>query len=131
MSFGGKKYPEGRLLPTGEVALNDNPEDTLLAYVRAFESLDPDNVMPFYYLPCLLIAPMGVTLISDADAARRMALTLIEHARSQGYRRSEILDLNVKRLADKIATLVGVFSVFCSLQINSFNCQTWQSGREF
>jgi hypothetical protein len=96
--------------------LNDNPEDTLRAYVSAFESLDPDKVVPFYQLPCMLIAPMGVSLIADIETARVVAVRLIEHARSQHYWRTEILGLRVTRLADNIASLAGIFLRFNSSQ---------------
>jgi len=94
--------------------LNKKPEEILDAYVRAFESLDADAVVPFYHLPCMFIAPTGVTLVLDAEVARGVAAKLIEHARSQDYRRTEILDLEVRMLADRLASLSGVFARFNS-----------------
>ncbi len=101
-------------LQTRDSPLDDGPENTLYDYVRAFESLDADRVMTFYHMPCIFIAPMGISLISNADAVRGMAMTLIEHARRQNYRRSAIQGLKVKRMADNIATLAGVFLRFDS-----------------
>jgi hypothetical protein len=82
--------------------------------VRAFETLDPDAVVSFYHLPCMFIGPPGVTLVSDSNAARGMASHLIEHARSQGYRRTEIYDLEVRTLAESLASISGVLARFNS-----------------
>ena len=85
------------------------PQDALRAYVRAFETLDLHQVLPFYSFPCTFITPAGVTVVSDATAARGLAEALIEQARSQGYRRTEMLDLAVKLLGAELALLSGVF----------------------
>ncbi len=92
--------------------MNDDPEETLRAYVKAFESLDADAVVPFYHLPCMFLAPPGVSLVADAAAARGLVEKLIEHARSQGYRRTETVGLSTTRLADTLASLSGVFVRF-------------------
>jgi len=57
----------------------------------------------------MFIAPFGVSLATDADAARHTACALIGHARSQGYRRTEIRQLHVRALASNLASLSGVF----------------------
>ena len=87
--------------------------------MRAFESLDPAAVALFYHLPCMFIVPGGVALISDSDAARGLASTLIEQARSQDYRRTEILNLEVKTLAEPLAMLSGVFARFNANEIET------------
>ena len=89
--------------------MNDQPEETLVAYVRAFESLDPDAVALFYHQPCLFIAPGHVTPIADTEGVRHLVAQLIDQARNQGYRRTEILDLEVRPLAESLASLSGVF----------------------
>ena len=94
--------------------MNAKPELTLEAYVRAFESLDADAIVPFYHLPCMFIAATGVTVVPDAAVAHGVASKLIEHARNQDYRRSEILDLEVKTLAERLSSLSGVFARFNS-----------------
>ena len=99
-----------RVIQTWGEALNAKPEVTLEAYVRAFESLDPDAIVPFYRLPCMFIAATDVTIVLDAAVARGVAAKLIEHARSQDYRRTEILNLEVKTLAERLASLSGVFA---------------------
>ena len=98
----------------GCVVLSQGPEDTLRAYVRAFETLEAEAVLPFYDSPCMFIAPFGVSLAGDGDAARHIAAALMEHARSQGYRRTEIRSLRVEGLAGNLAMLTGVFVRFDS-----------------
>lgn len=92
----------------------DKLEETLGAYVRAFESLDPEAVVSFYRLPCMFITPAGVTLVADAPTARGVASTLIEHARSQDYRRTQILKLDVRMHGERLASLSGTFARFNS-----------------
>ncbi len=89
-----------------------DPTETLRAYVRAFETLDPEVVLPFYYCPCMFIAPFGVSLATDADAAHHTASALVYHARSQGYRRTEITQLHQRTLASNLVSLSGVFVRF-------------------
>lgn len=89
-----------------------DPAETLRAYVKAFETLDPEVVLPFYHSPCMFVAPFGVSLAADAEAARRTASALIEHARSQGYRRTEMSQLQQKTLASNLVSLSGVFVRF-------------------
>lgn len=90
--------------------MSQEPEAAIRAYVRAFESLDQEAVVPFYHLPCMFIGPLGVAVASDADAARGMASLLIEHARSQGYRRTEIHDLKTSLLGESLASGSGAFA---------------------
>ena len=94
--------------------MNLQPDEALREYVRAFERLDPDAVASFYHLPCMFLGPPGVTVVSDPAAARGVASHLIEHARSQGYRRTEIQELETRTLAESLASISGVFTRFNS-----------------
>ena len=95
----------------GEVMMHD-PIETLRAYVTAFETLNPEAVLAFYHLPCMFIAPFGVSLVTDADAARHIASALIEHARSQGYRRTEVSQIHHNPLAANLVSVSGEFVRF-------------------
>jgi ketosteroid isomerase-like protein len=86
-----------------------DPESTLRAYVKAFESLDADLLVDFYGLPCLFLAPQGQVVAADAPAARAVASQLMTQAKGQGYRRTEILDLEVRALASELAECRGAF----------------------
>jgi hypothetical protein len=86
-----------------------SPEEMLNEYVKAFETLEASAVAPFYQLPCTFIRPDGVWMVSDNATAVTLAAHLINHARSQGYRRTETRDLEVRRLASELALMTGVF----------------------
>ena len=85
------------------------PSEMIDAYVRAFETQRGENVVPFYDLPCTFIRPDGVWVIQDAAAAVTLANHLIDHARSQGYQRTDVSRLAVRTLAANLAELEGVF----------------------
>jgi hypothetical protein len=89
--------------------LSASSADLLTAYVRAFETLNPDAVVPFYHLPCTFIAPQNLFVAPDAETARAVAAHLMEQAKSQGYRRTEIRNLKTRQLAADLAWLTGVF----------------------
>ena len=85
------------------------PSDMLQAYVRAFETLRGENVLPFYALPCTFIRPDGVWVVHDEATALVLANHLIDHANNQGYHRTEVTELAERRLAPGLSELTGVF----------------------
>lgn len=92
--------------------LPDAPFATLLQYVRAFETLDADQVVPFYRLPCTFMAPQIHTVAADAAAARGVVTRLIEHAQIAGYARTGVCDGETRRLADDLALCTATFVRF-------------------
>jgi len=84
----------------------------LEAYVRAFETLRTDDIVPFYMLPCTFIRPDGVWVVQDHETAVVLVNHLIDHAVSQGYRSTTISELTTRQLAPTLAELNGVFSRF-------------------
>ena len=85
------------------------PLEMLNAYVRAFETLRAEDVVPFYERPCTFIRPDGVWVVQDDATALVLAAHLIEHAKSQGYRRTEVSAVTVRTLAPGLAELGGIF----------------------
>jgi hypothetical protein len=85
------------------------PLEMLTAYVRAFETLRAEAVVPFYELPCTFIRPDGTWVVQDEATALALANHLIEHAKSQGYRRTELSEVTTRTLAPGLAELCGVF----------------------
>jgi hypothetical protein len=85
------------------------PLEMLNAYVRAFETLRAEDVVPFYELPCTFIRPDGVWIVHDDATALVLAAHLIDHATSQGYRRTAVSELRMRTLAPGLAELGGVF----------------------
>ena len=89
--------------------MNGTPVDLLTAYVRAFETLSAEAVVPFYELPCTFVRPDGTWVAHDEATAIALVDHLIEHARSQGYHRTDVSRLAVRPLAAGLAELAGVF----------------------
>jgi hypothetical protein len=85
------------------------PAEMLNAYVRAFETLRAEAVVPFYELPCTFIRPDGAWVVQDEATALVLARHLMEHASSQGYRRTEVSALTMRTLAPVLAELSGEF----------------------
>ena len=81
------------------------PAELLPAYVKAFETLDPTALVPFYHLPCLFLAPGYQGVVAEPAQAQAVVAYLMDQARAQGFRRSEIHDLEVVPLSADLARL--------------------------
>jgi len=53
--------------------MTGTPSEMLGAYVRAFETLRGENVVPFYELPCTFIRPDGAWVVHEADTVTTRA----------------------------------------------------------
>ena len=89
--------------------MTQTPVEMLIAYIRAFETLRAEEIVPFYELPCTFIRPDGVWVVQDEATALALVAHLIEHAKSQGYRRTDVSGLTMRTLAPGLAELGGVF----------------------
>jgi len=89
--------------------MTQTPVEMLNAYVRAFETLRAEAVVPFYELPCTFIRADGAWVVQDEATALVLAGHLIEHARSQGFCRTVVSALTIRALAPMLAELSGVF----------------------
>lgn len=85
----------------------DNPEAAFHAYMRVFDSLDPEAALPFYHLPSIFIAPQGVFLVPDTDTARTLLSQVMGQLRGQSYHRTEVAGLTVRQLSPALATCAG------------------------
>ncbi|MBK9317358.1 MAG: hypothetical protein IPM55_24390 [Acidobacteria bacterium] len=81
----------------------------LNTYIRAFESLRADEVVHFYQLPCTFIRPDGVWIVQDEATVLVLVNHLIEHAKAQGYHRTEVSEIKMRTLAQELVELNGVF----------------------
>lgn len=93
----------------GDNEMKQSPSEMLDAYVRAFETLRAEEVVPFYHLPCTFIRPDGVWVVEDEATALVLVNHLIEHAKQQGYIRTSVSELTMRTLASVIVELSGVF----------------------
>ena len=92
--------------------MEQTPSEMLYGYVRAFETLRPEEVVPFYELPCTFIRPDGTWVVQDEATAQALVNHLIDHARSQRYHRTEISQAATRSLAAGLAELTGIFIRF-------------------
>ncbi|MGE0883265.1 MAG: nuclear transport factor 2 family protein [Blastocatellales bacterium] len=89
--------------------MKQTPLEMLDAYVRAFETMRAEEVVPFYHLPCTFIRPDGVWVVGDEATALVLVNHLIEHAKQQGYVRTSVSGLSMRTLAPVLVELSGVF----------------------
>jgi hypothetical protein len=96
--------------------MRGTPSEMLDGYVRAFETMQGESVVPFYDLPCTFIRTDGVWVVQDEATALVLANHLIEHASGTGYQRTEVTGLSTRALAPGLAELTGVFVRFDASQ---------------
>jgi hypothetical protein len=92
--------------------MSDTPASAFTAYIKAFETLDPEVAVPFYHVPALFVAPQGVFAAPDANAARALLTQYMDQLRSQSYRRTDVHGLKVSPLSSGLANCSGVFVRF-------------------
>jgi len=92
--------------------MTDSPESAFHAYVRAFETLDPEAAVPFYHVPGMFIASQGVFPVTDAETARALLSQFMAQLRAQSYRRTEVVGLTVRHLSPVLASCSGTFVRF-------------------
>ena len=92
--------------------MNDSPKSAFRAYIRAFETLDPEAALPFYHVPCMFIAPQGVFTAPDTNTIRGLLSQFMGQLRSQSYRCTEVVGLTVRKLSPDLATCTGAFVRF-------------------
>ena len=81
-------------------------------YIRAFETLEPAEIVPFYSVPCMFLAPGHVAAVTDHDSVDRLVALLVEQARNQGYARTEIVGMKTEPLAEDLGSVKGVYVRF-------------------
>ncbi len=63
--------------------MTDNPESALYEYMRAFETLDPEEALPYYHPPCMFIARQGLFVVPDIDTGRTLLSQFMSQLRNQ------------------------------------------------
>src|SRR5262245_28983049 len=101
------RSPEGNM--------STDPIESLKEYVRAFETLDPQNFASYYNLPCIFITPGGITTATDAAAVKALTENILTQARKYGFKRTEFVGpVDCQMLSDTLAVLSGVVRRFDS-----------------
>jgi hypothetical protein len=92
--------------------MTDSPALAFHAYIRAFETLDPETAVPFYHLPGLFIAPQGLFAMPDTNTARALVSQVMAQLRGQSYSRTEVVSFTVHTLSSDLAVCAGTFVRF-------------------
>jgi ketosteroid isomerase-like protein len=86
-------------------------KDTVLRvfneYVQAFQTLRASAVASYLHLPCMLIAPQGVAVMSSTAEVESLLDKMMEGLKARGYARSELTDVEAIPLSENIV-LVSV-----------------------
>ena len=80
---------------------------TFRDYIQAFQSLRAPVVLSYFQVPFVLIADIGVRALADAAALEAFVGQLMEGLKARDFSRSEITDMRVHRISEKLA-LVSV-----------------------
>jgi hypothetical protein len=76
-------------------------------YVQAFQTLRTQAVVSFIHLPCMLIAPQGVAVMSSTAEVESLLAKMMEGLKARGYARSELTDVEAISLSEN-SVLVSV-----------------------
>jgi ketosteroid isomerase-like protein len=87
---------------------DDRVIECFLRYSRAFETLDPQAVLPFYHEPCLFISPEGVISLPTRSEVAAFFRDVMKNLGTQGYRTSEFEGLSAIPLSPNLAVVTGV-----------------------
>ena len=77
-------------------------------YLEAFHTGNAAAVAPFYRAPCLFVADQGVTLLETDAKIEHLFGQVIAGLHAQHYARSEVRDVQIKELSDRLALFSGL-----------------------
>jgi hypothetical protein len=79
--------------------------ETFRNYVESFQTLQPQNVVPYFDAPCLFISSQGVRMMADAKEVAAFIGQLMESLKSRGFSRSEITGMRVNQMSESIVVV--------------------------
>lgn len=88
--------------------MEDEPEAiarTYLDYFDAFQKLDPDAVLPYYDMPCMILSSDALRAVAGIDEARALFAGMMKGLAARSYGRSEWTRLGLKQLGASVAVL--------------------------
>ena len=77
-------------------------------YLNTFHTGEAQAMVPFYCAPCLFIADQGVTLLSSEAEIEKLFAQIIQDLKGRNYGRSEVTNMQIKELTDRIVLLSGL-----------------------
>ena len=86
---------------------------TFINYIKAFNSLEPTKVLPFFHLPAMLITSQEVAVMEKPLEVLGVFAILMDDLKSKNFKESKIVGtLEVKQLSDNQGQVVGVAKRF-------------------
>ena len=82
--------------------------EVLHDYYKAFSSLDPEVIAPYFHEPCIFVSPQGVTTALTHDDVKAVSRAIAEGLRPRGYKKSDLTALQVKRMSDTAILASGI-----------------------
>lgn len=80
--------------------------ETWLAYYRTSQSdPDPSSILPYYHVPCLIVAPQAVVALNTDAQVSAFVLRSMEALREIGMGLSEISDIQARGLGAETTVL--------------------------
>ncbi len=103
--------------PNTEKMIMENQLDAILntfvAYIQAFNSLEPKQVSPFFHLPAMLITSQEVSVMEKPNEVLDVFAILMDDLKHKNFKESKIVgSLEVKQLSDNQGQVVGVAKRF-------------------
>jgi ketosteroid isomerase-like protein len=82
--------------------------DVYAQYLSAFHTQRAELVAPFYAPPCLFISDEVVLSFSSEDEVRNLFETIISGLQARDYDHSDVRELTVEMLSDRLAEVSGI-----------------------
>ena len=78
---------------------------TFTNYAQAFQTLNPQAMISYCHLPCMLISSQGVLVMEDPAGVEALFTKMAEGLKTRGYARSELRDFHLKQVSANTAFL--------------------------
>ncbi len=82
--------------------------ETFRRYVRAFETLHPEAVVPYYHEPCLFVSPQGVVALQTSSDVLALFTRVMAGLQGEGYASSVFPELEAQPLGDTVTMVRGI-----------------------
>jgi 3-oxoadipate enol-lactonase len=87
--------------------------NTFVAYIQAFNLLEPTKVLPFFHLPAMLITSTEVAVMEKPIEVLGVFAILMDDLKHKNFKESKIIgSLEVKQLSENQGQVVGVAKRF-------------------
>ncbi len=101
---------------TGKTIMEKQLEEilnTFGAYIKAFNSLEPTKVLPFFHLPAMLMTSKEVAVMEKPIEVLGVFAILMDDLKHKNFKESQIVgELQVTKLSDNQGQVVGVAKRF-------------------